>query len=91
MDFDQIFSFVKENPFLLIVAYFLFKDKIDALFTKKPEVVPLPVPGTGPVVVPVVSPNDTPLIDAITKLLPIILPVLLQQAVQAQAAAAKKE
>jgi hypothetical protein len=90
MDFDQIFSFVKENPFLLIVAYLLFKDKIDALFTKKPETVPVPVPNTTPVVVtPVVSPNDTPLIDAITKLLPIILPVLLQQAVAAQAA--KKE
>jgi hypothetical protein len=78
MDFDQIFSFVKDNPFLLIVAYFLFKDKIDALFTKKPApAVPVPVPGTGPVVV--TTPEEKPIINAILALLPVILPVILAQ------------
>lgn len=82
MDFDQIFSFVKENPFLLIVAYFLFKDKIDALFTKKPEVVPVPVPGTTPVVV---TPEEKPIINAILALLPVILPVILAQVEKSKA------
>jgi hypothetical protein len=77
MDFDQIFAFVKDNPFLLLVAYFLFKDKIDALFTKKPApVVPVPAPGT-PVVV--TTPEEKPIINAILALLPVILPVILAQ------------
>jgi hypothetical protein len=79
MDFDQIFSFVKDNPFLLIVAYLLFKDKIDALFTKKPLPVPVPVPNTTPVVVTPATPEEKPIINAILALLPVILPVILAQ------------
>lgn len=79
-DFDFSKLLEGNNVFLLIIAYFLFKDKIDAFFKKVPAPVPV-VP--GPVVVPVPTPDERPIIDAVLKILPMILPLLMQEAVKA--------
>ena len=79
--FNQIFEFAKANPIVLIVAYFLFKDKIDPFFNK---LLPKPAPPSDTVTVqvpvtPPAEPADKPVIEAILKLLPVILPVILAQ------------
>lgn len=83
MNLDALMEFVKANPLILMLAYFLFKDKIDPLFSKlfsflgggsQPVTV---VPPPAVPVVPVVE--ERPVIDAIMKLLPVILPVVLAQ------------
>jgi hypothetical protein len=79
MDLTNIFQnlFQGNNPVLLLLALFLFKDQIFALFTPKPKPGdPVVVP--PPVVLPV-TPEERPLVDALVKLLPIILPVIIDQ------------
>lgn len=92
---DSILELIKGvNPIFLILGYFLFKDKIDALFVKKPVVPPVvdpTVPVVPPVVPPVVVPNPHPVIDnLITQILPTLLPVLIKL-IQDQLKAAKDE
>ena len=81
MDLSQFFQqlFQGNNPILLLLAFFLFKDQIFAIFTPKPKPVePVPVPPVVPVPVPAPTP-DRPIIDAIVKdVLPVLLPVLIQ-------------
>ncbi len=80
---DSILELIKGiNPILLIIGYFLFKDKIDALFVKKPVVPPVVDP-TVPVVpvVPVtpVVPSPHPLVDTIiSQILPALLPMIIK-------------
>jgi hypothetical protein len=86
---NQIMEFAKTNPIVLIIAYFLFKDKIDPFLAKLmpgTPAVPVPVPPGTPVVPVVVAPSeDRPVLDAILKLLPLIIPIIVSQIEQSKA------
>ncbi len=81
MDFSQIFSqlFQGNNPLILILVLFLFKDQIFSIFTPKPPVVPPVPPVIPPIVVPPSPIPDRPVIDAIvTQILPVLLPLIIK-------------
>ena len=69
--------FQGNNGLLILLALFLFKDQLLALFAPKPKPVD-PVPVVPPPVVVPVTPEDRPVINAIIKdVLPVLLPVLV--------------
>lgn len=81
MDLSKIGELFQGNTLILILlGLFLFKDQLLALigFKPKPDTVPVPVPTPVPVPVPTPIPiEERPLVDLITKLLPLILPLVL--------------
>lgn len=92
MDFTNILATLTQgnNPLLLILAFFLFKDQIFALFKPKP-VDPIPPPVVLPGPVPVVAPEH-PLVDQIIKtVLPLLVDLVLKQVVPAVKAQARAE
>lgn len=83
MDFSKLSELFQGNTLILILlGLFLFKDQLLALIgiKPKPEPAPAPTPVPVPVPVPVPAPvpiDQRPIIDIITKLMPMILPLIL--------------
>jgi hypothetical protein len=79
VDFTKLTEMFQGNGMLFLLAVlFLFKDEIFARFRKPaPAPVPLPVPLPSPAPAPDVV-IDRPVIDLITKLLPVVLPIITQ-------------
>ena len=61
------------NPLLILLALFLFKDQIFSIFKPKPAVPAVPAePAPTPAV-----PSDRPVLNIVKDLLPVLLPLLL--------------
>jgi hypothetical protein len=98
VDFNNILGslFQGNNPILILLALFLFKDQIFALLAPKPPATtPLPVPAnpaTPTVPAPVVVTPEHPIIDQIIKtVLPVLVDLVLKQVVPAVKAQARAE
>lgn len=83
----KLFANLGDNWVVIVLAFFLFKDKIFALLTPKPKPAdPVPPPVPGPVA------PEHPLIDQIIKtVLPVLVDLVLKQVVPAVKAQARAE
>jgi hypothetical protein len=83
--FNQILEFAKANPLVLVIAYFLFKDKLDPLLAKILGGGSQPAPAQAPGIPVVTKPEDRPILDAIMQLLPVVIPIILAQVEKSKA------
>jgi hypothetical protein len=84
MDLTELLQklFEGNNPLFLLLAFFLFKDQILSLFKVKPKPAdpsPNPDPTPSPNPAPVVPPEQHPVVAIVKELLPVLIPILIEQ------------